>query len=42
MVRGPNNALQQVGKRLCEKCFIDVKEVVKYNVRDAPCKSDSK
>lgn len=42
MVRGPNIALQQVAKRLCEKCFLDVTEVVKNNVRDVPCKSDSK
>lgn len=42
MVRGPNIALQQVAKQLCEKCFLDVTEVVKNNVRHAPCKSDSK
>lgn len=41
-VRKPNNALQQVAKRLCENCFLDVTEVVKYHVRDTRCKSDSK
>lgn len=40
-VRKPNNAFQQVAKRLCEKCFLDVTEVVKYHIRYARCKSGS-